>query len=120
MPPLYIIAVSLLIFVSGGSAENRIPEKVYATCYGYSPCNACTSCNYCKHCKTGGGTCGVCKDLKSNKSKAEYNPVYTKPNTAQSNPSSTAVSTQCRAITKKGTRCSRSSRSKGYCWQHGG
>ena len=27
---------------------------------------------------------------------------------------------QCRATTKKGTRCSRSARSGGYCWQHGG
>jgi len=27
---------------------------------------------------------------------------------------------QCRATTQKGTRCSRSSRSNGYCWQHGG
>jgi TolA-binding protein len=27
---------------------------------------------------------------------------------------------QCSATTQKGTRCSRSSRSNGYCWQHGG
>ena len=27
---------------------------------------------------------------------------------------------QCKAITKKGTRCSRSARANGYCWQHGG
>jgi len=27
---------------------------------------------------------------------------------------------QCNATTQKGTRCSRSSRSNGYCWQHGG
>ncbi len=27
---------------------------------------------------------------------------------------------QCNATTKKGTRCSRSARSNGYCWQHGG
>lgn len=27
---------------------------------------------------------------------------------------------QCSATTKKGTRCSRSSRSNGFCWQHGG
>ena len=25
---------------------------------------------------------------------------------------------QCRAITKKGTRCKRTSRNNGYCWQH--
>ncbi len=27
---------------------------------------------------------------------------------------------QCKANTKKGTRCSRSAGSNGYCWQHGG
>lgn len=27
---------------------------------------------------------------------------------------------QCNAITRKGRRCSRSARSNGYCWQHGG
>lgn len=29
-------------------------------------------------------------------------------------------SSQCSATTKKGTRCSRTARSNGYCWQHGG
>lgn len=29
-------------------------------------------------------------------------------------------SSQCSATTKKGSRCSRSARSNGYCWQHGG
>ena len=29
-------------------------------------------------------------------------------------------SSQCSATTKKGARCSRSARSNGYCWQHGG
>ena len=27
---------------------------------------------------------------------------------------------QCKANTKKGTRCSRSAGTNGYCWQHGG
>jgi hypothetical protein len=27
---------------------------------------------------------------------------------------------QCQALTKKGYQCSRTSRSGGYCWQHGG
>lgn len=27
---------------------------------------------------------------------------------------------QCKANTKKGTRCSRSAKANGYCWQHGG
>lgn len=26
----------------------------------------------------------------------------------------------CKAITKKGRKCSRKARSGGYCWQHGG
>jgi hypothetical protein len=30
-----------------------------------------------------------------------------------------ASSGQCRATTKKGTRCSRNASSGGYCWQHG-
>ncbi len=29
-------------------------------------------------------------------------------------------SSQCSASTKKGTRCSRTARSNGLCWQHGG
>jgi hypothetical protein len=29
-------------------------------------------------------------------------------------------SSQCSATTQKGTRCSRSARSNGLCWQHGG
>lgn len=31
-----------------------------------------------------------------------------------------SYSGQCMAITKKGTRCKRTTRSNGYCWQHGG
>ncbi len=31
-----------------------------------------------------------------------------------------SYSSQCAAITKKGYRCSRTARSGGYCWQHGG
>ncbi len=34
-------------------------ERVYARCYGYTPCNACSSCNYCAYCNNG-GTCGIC------------------------------------------------------------
>src|SRR5881398_2460321 len=38
-------------------------------------------------------------------------------------PASSATSVdngQCKAITKKGTRCSRKAGDNGYCWQHGG
>lgn len=30
-----------------------------------------------------------------------------------------AASAQCKAITKKGTRCSRKAKANGFCWQHG-
>lgn len=35
-------------------------------------------------------------------------------------PKAETYSSQCMATTKKGRRCSRSSRSGDYCWQHGG
>lgn len=35
-------------------------------------------------------------------------------------PRTETYSAQCMATTRKGSRCSRSSRSGGYCWQHGG
>lgn len=37
-----------------------------------------------------------------------------------SSTSSSSYSGRCQAITKKGSQCSRSERSGGYCWQHGG
>lgn len=33
---------------------------------------------------------------------------------------SSSYSGRCQATTKKGYQCSRSARSRGYCWQHGG
>lgn len=36
----------------------------------------------------------------------------------QSQPASSGG--QCKATTKKKTRCSRAAKSNGYCWQHGG
>ena len=113
MPPLYIIAACLLFFVSGTSPE-KFPEPEYLKCYGYNPCAACSSCNYCAHCKGGGGTCGVCKSgvkASAKKDTVQYVPKYAPKQ---------SYSSQCRATTKKGTRCSRSARSNGYCWQHGG
>ena len=76
-----------------------------ATCYGNTPCNACTSCNYCKWCNAG-GTCGICASQKKSKPKTYKSPAKTLG--------------RCKALTKKGTQCSRSARSQGYCWQHGG
>lgn len=40
-------------------------------------------------------------------------------NSTESKPQKQSYS-QCSATTKKGTRCSRSARSNGLCWQHGG
>jgi hypothetical protein len=118
MTPIYAFFISLLLFVNN-TPTSKQTVRVYATCYGYFPCSACTSCNYCAHCNAGRGTCGVCKDLKKEKSSAETKSKdNTKPSTK---PSTTATAIkQCKATTKKGTRCSRNERSNGYCWQHGG
>jgi len=93
-----------------GSNDNKpmsgtLDTVEYARCYGTTPCKACTSCAYCQWCKDG-GTCGMCAQQKKSKSTTYKSPVKT--------------SGRCQAITKKGTRCSRSARSNGYCWQHGG
>ena len=79
-----------------------------STCYGYSPCNACKNCSACKHCSAG-GTCGICAGKKE-----------TTPNSKSPTTKDTPPSNQCKAITKKGSRCSRSTKSNGFCWQHGG
>ena len=88
----------------GAVTAHRENKKVIATCYGYTPCNACSSCGYCKWCRSG-GTCGVCAPKKKTPARSYSTSIY---------------SGQCKAITKKGTRCSRRARSRGYCWQHGG
>ena len=104
----FSIAFSVACFQKSSNNEEAATtpiKRTYATCYGNTPCKACTSCNYCKHC-TAGGTCGICTDLKKSKPKSYKAPATT--------------SGRCKATTKKGTQCSRSSRSGGYCWQHGG
>ena len=110
MPPIYAFIVSLLVLFSDSHYKKEI-RPIAATCYGYTPCTACSSCNYCKYCNAG-GTCGICRPKQTpvKKDTVRSVPVYTPKQT---------YSSQCRAITKKGTRCSRSSRSNGYCWQHG-
>jgi hypothetical protein len=45
--------------------------------------------------------------------------LTTEDNSTESKPQKQSYS-QCSATTKKGTRCSRSARSNGLCWQHGG
>ncbi|WP_419555721.1 DUF5763 domain-containing protein [Pollutibacter soli] len=39
-------------------------------------------------------------------------------NSSDDNDSGNSSLSQCRATTKKGTRCSRNAKSSGYCWQH--
>ena len=90
------------------SGNNQFNKKETAKCVGANPCRACSNCSSCGWCKAG-GTCGVCLK-KSNDTLKTSRPSTTKP----------VYSGQCKAITKKGTRCSRSARSNGYCWQHGG
>ena len=41
-------------------------------------------------------------------------------NQFQAKPENSNYSGQCKATTKKGTKCSRTAKSNGYCWQHGG
>lgn len=54
--------------------------------------------------------------LSDSKRSASDSEISEKP---ESKPRSQS-SSQCSATTKKGTRCSRSARSNGLCWQHGG
>jgi len=106
---LPLIALLLLLLSAGckNESDNSIElvqgEYEIATCYGKDPCAACKSCNYCKHCKVEGGTCGVCVKGGDKKPVKEKSP---------------AKSGQCKATTKKGTRCSRAAKASGYCWQH--
>ncbi len=49
------------------------------------------------------------------------NNSLTTPQTSDPAPSKPSSSYgRCGATTKKGTQCSRSAKSNGYCWQHGG
>lgn len=60
---------------------------------------------------------GDIKNLPANYNNSNNN--ITKPLTEEKT-KKVEYSGQCKANTKKGTRCSRSAGSKGYCWQHGG
>lgn len=82
-------------------------------CIGSINCTACTTCNFCKYCIEG-RTCGVCSVAKQNSTKSK------KTNSSYPKPLKDMYSSKCQALTKKGTRCSRISRSNGFCWQHGG
>ncbi|MGC4035111.1 MAG: DUF5763 domain-containing protein [Chitinophagaceae bacterium] len=105
-----VVAICLSIAMLAGfyPKENKVINRnanalAVATCYGKTPCTACSNCSQCKYCRNG-GSCGKCvKTSETYKSESPAAPV----------------STQCKAITKKGTRCSRKAGSNGYCWQHG-
>lgn len=99
--------IGAALFPPGSGNNNRIEtdrHSATARCTGSNPCTACSNCSACKWCTTG-GTCGVCSSKKT---------------TPRSYKTPASSSGQCRATTKKRTRCSRSARSGGYCWQHGG
>ena len=94
---LLIVTIPYLSFSTGDKKCCSNSAK----CTGKDPCLACSNCSSCQYC-AGGGSCGACKKKNSSGvSKA-------KPTT----------NSQCRATTKKGTRCSRSANTSGYCWQH--
>ena len=95
--------------VSGGK-DNCCSGKANSRCTGATPCHACSNCSQCKYCNSG-GTCGVCKKRASGGYSNSSKPAAG---------SQAGVAVQCKAITKKGTRCKRMARRNGYCWQHGG
>jgi len=78
-----------------------------AKCYGYTPCNACSNCSACAHCNAG-GTCGVCGKGKTKAKASAKHSLYDAP----------VSSGLCKAITKKGSQCSRKETDGGFCWQH--
>lgn len=63
------------------------------------------------------GACSVCAPpQESNKPPQQPN----NPSAPRETPKQSPQSNRCNAITKAGLQCSRVSRSKGFCWQHGG
>ena len=110
MKLMFFFAALIILVGVKQRINNQRPREVLK-CYGYRPCSACTTCNYCVYCNSG-GTCGICAWKK-----AKIDTIQTN---SKSHTQQVPVSSQCRAITKKGTRCSRAARSNGYCWQHGG
>lgn len=117
MNHIYTLLLLLIFFIPNSyhpKLSSYKTNRIVLTCYGNTPCVACKSCNYCKWCNSG-GTCGICNALKAKKQKGPS--LKNKQNTFSSK---LPASEQCFAITKTGTRCKRSSRNNGLCWQHGG
>lgn len=114
---IYTLLFSLIFLIPNSYNTKRSSNKTnrsVLTCYGNTPCVACKSCNYCKWC-TSGGTCGICNAVKAIQQKGS--PLKNKRTTL---PLRATASEQCTAVTKAGTRCKRSARTNGLCWQHGG
>jgi hypothetical protein len=105
MKRLLILSFLFVVLSSFSIDDKGCCDKKGGKCTGSAYCTACKNCSGCKHCNAG-GTCGVCAK-----------PVKSKTTTKQTTPVSSG---QCKATTKKGSRCSRTSRTGGYCWQHGG
>mgnify|MGYP001562753383 CR=1 FL=1 len=60
-----VLTLLLLAGLALGGATARFGVLHAATCVGATPCNACKNCSACAHCKKRGGTCGVCKKVKT-------------------------------------------------------
>lgn len=114
MKTLFIFFIALIPFtsVNNDSSKSYNTKKEINRCIGSSNCTACSNCSACKWCFQEGGTCGVCSSKKQTKKLSDSSSSSSKKQESHSG--------QCKAITKKGTRCSRAARSGGYCWQHGG
>ncbi|MDR6339085.1 hypothetical protein HNQ91_002136 [Filimonas zeae] len=104
MKTLITVLLSFSLFCTPESRNKHHAGR----CTGAASCTACKNCSGCKYCNAG-GTCGVCA------------PARSKPRETMGKPAGKEDTdfTQCKAITKKRTRCSRKATATGYCWQHG-
>lgn len=100
-----LVAICLSFSITSiAAAEKTCCSLASSKCTGSAYCKACSNCSGCKYCNSG-GKCGACTSKKAPSS--EKKPVVEK------------TSGQCVAITKKRTRCSRTSQpGRSYCWQH--
>lgn len=122
VPGLFLFC---LLFIAGclerpGSGRFRRAQDTASVapqdggrCYGDTPCNACPNCSLCKYCNNG-GSCGKCENAVNTVTQDESS------NKSRHRGQTIRNGTTCRAITKKGTRCKRSPRESGYCYQHEG
>ena len=113
---IFLILVTSFLLSFSYDDKNCCKSKV-GRCTGSPYCTACSNCSSCKYCSSG-GTCGVC--VRPNNSRNTSYKKATRASQGFRSNQGAVLSSQCRAITKKGTRCSRASRSNDYCWQHGG